>query len=147
MFVVDTNVVSELRKAKSGKANRNVTTWAASVPTSSMFVSVVTILEIEIGVRLLERRDSKQGAVMRAWMDDHVVVAFTDRVLDIDAAVAIECAKLHVPDPRSERDALIAATALVHGLTIATRNVADFASMGVSLLDPWSNPSPATPAR
>ena len=138
MFVLDTNVVSELRKAKSGKANRNVVAWAASMPTSSLFVSVVTILEIEIGVRILERRDPKQGAVMRAWMDDHVVVAFTDRVLDIDTAVAIERAKLHVPDPRSERDALIAATALVHGLTIATRNVADFVSMGVPLLDPWS---------
>lgn len=137
MFVVDTNVVSELRKAKSGRANPNVVEWAARLPASSLFVSVITILEIETGVLLLERRDPKQGAVIRAWMNDHVMVAFSDRVLHIDSAVALECAKLHVPDPRSERDALIAATALVHGLTIVTRNVADFGSMGVPLLDPW----------
>jgi toxin FitB len=142
MFVLDTNVVSELRKAKSGRANPNVVAWAATLPASSLFVSVITILEIEIGVLLLERRDPKQGAVIRAWMDHHVMVAFSDRVLPIDPDVAIECAKLHVPDPRSERDALIAATALVHGLTIVTRNVADFASMGAPLLDPWIVASP-----
>jgi toxin FitB len=138
MFVLDTSVVSELRKAQSGKADANVTAWAARVPAASLFVSVVTILELEIGVRLVERRDANQGAVLRAWMDGRVLTAFADRVLPVDAAVALECASLHVPDPRAERDALIAATALVHGMTVVTRNAVDFEPMGVSVLDPWA---------
>ncbi len=138
MFVLDTNVVSELRKAGAGKADHNVTAWAAQVPTSSLFVSVITVLELELGVRLLERRDARQGAVMRTWMNGHVMNAFAGRVLPIDVLVALECARLHVPDPRSERDALIAATALVHRMTVVTRNVSDFTSTGVSVLDPWA---------
>ncbi len=138
MFVLDTDVVSELRKAQAGKADANVTAWAASMPTASLFVSVITILELEIGVRLVERRDAKQGAILRAWMDGRVLTAFADRVLPVDTAVARECASLHVPDPRAERDALIAATALVHGMTVVTRNAADFEPMGVSVLDPWA---------
>jgi toxin FitB len=137
MFILDTNVVSELRKAKSGKADANVTGWAAKVPASSLFISVITILELETGVLLLERRDAKQGAIMRAWMDSHVIPAFAGRVLPVDTAVALACARLHVPDPRAERDALIAATALVHGMTIVTRNVADFEPTGVPVLDAW----------
>jgi len=138
MFVLDTNVVAELRKAQAGKADANVTAWAASVPAASLFVSVITILELEIGVRLVERRDAKQGAILRAWMDGRVLTAFADRVLSVDTSVALECASLHVPDPRSERDALIAATALVHGLTVVTRNVEDFEPMRVAVLDPWA---------
>ena len=138
MFVLDTNVVSELRKAKAGKADPNVTAWASKVPTGSLFISVITVLELETGVLLLERRDLKQGAIMRAWMDGHVMPAFVGRVLPVDTAVALECAQLHVPDPRGERDALIAATALVHGMTIVTRNVADFEVTGALVLDPWS---------
>jgi predicted nucleic acid-binding protein len=138
MFVLDTNVVSELRKAQAGKADANVTAWAANVPAASLFVSVITILELEIGVRLVERRDAKQGVILRAWMDGRVLTAFADRVLPVDTAVALECASLHVPDPRAERDALIAATALVHGMTVVTRNVTDFEPMGVSVLDPWA---------
>ena len=138
MFVLDTNVVSELRKAQAGKADANVTAWAAKVPAASLFVSVITILELEIGVRLVERRDAKQGAILRAWMDGRVLTAFADRVLPVDTAVALECASLHVPDPRAERDALIAATALIHGMTVVTRNVADFEPMSVPVLDPWA---------
>jgi hypothetical protein len=138
MFVLDTNVVSELRKAHAGKADASVTAWAADVPAAGLFVSVITVLELEIGVRLVERRDAKQGAILRAWMDGRVLTAFADRVLPVDTAVALECASLHVPDPRAERDALIAATALVHGMTVVTRNVGDFEPMGVSVLDPWA---------
>jgi predicted nucleic acid-binding protein len=137
MFVLDTNVVSELRKAKAGKADRNVATWAASVPAAALFVSVITVLELETGVLLVQRRDPQQGALLRAWLDQHVLPAFSGRVLPVDTAVAQRCAALHVPDPRCERDALIGATAMVHGMTVVSRNVADFAETGVSLLNPW----------
>ncbi|MBI5165613.1 MAG: type II toxin-antitoxin system VapC family toxin [Magnetospirillum sp.] len=138
MYVLDTNVVSELRKAKAGKADRNVTAWAATVPPGSLYLSAITILELETGILLVERRDATQGAVLRAWLDDHVLPAFIGRVLAVDTAVAQRCARLHVPDPRSDRDALIAATVLVHGMTVVTRNVADFEPTGVRILDPWA---------
>lgn len=137
MFLLDTNVVSELRKAKAGKADANVTAWAGSVPFGSLFISTVTLLELEMGVLQVERRDAAQGVILRAWLDSHVLPAFHDRILPIDVAVARQCARLHVPDPRAERDALIAATALVHGLTVVTRNVGDFQPTGVPLLNPW----------
>lgn len=137
MFVLDTNVVSELRKAKAGKADRGVVAWASSVAAEDLFVSVVTVLELETGVLLLQRRDPQQAALFRAWLDQHVLPAFAGRVLPVDTAVAQRCAALHVPDPRSERDALIAATALVHRMTVVTRNVSDFQSTGVPLLNPW----------
>jgi len=137
MFVLDTNVVSELRKAKAGKADRGVVAWASGVPPEDLFVSVITILELETGVLLVQRRDPKQGALIKAWLDQHVLPAFSGRVLSVDAAVAQRCAALHVPDPRSDRDALIAATAMVHNMTVVTRNVADFQPIGVPLLNPW----------
>lgn len=137
MFVLDTNVVSELRKAKAGKADRNVAAWASKVPADSLFVSAITILELETGVLLVQRRDPRQGALLRAWLDQYVLPAFSGRVLPVDTAVAQRCAALHVPDPRSDRDALIAATALVHHMTVVTRNVADFAATGAPLLNPW----------
>ncbi len=137
MFVLDTNVVSELRKARSGKADPRVIAWAAQVATASLYLSAITVLELETGVLLIERRDPAQGALLRRWLDDQVLPAFADRVLPVDGAVALRCAGLHVPQPRAERDALIAATALVHGMTVVTRNSADFAPTGVALLDPW----------
>ncbi len=137
MFVLDTNVISELRRARAGKADRHVVNWAASVPATSLYASAITILELETGVLLVQRRDAKQGAALRAWLDQHVLPAFADRVLPVDTAVAQRCAALHVPDPQSDRDALIAATALVHRMTVVTRNVADFKATGVSLLNPW----------
>ena len=137
MYILDTNVVSELRKAK--KAQQNVKKWAQPLPASSLYISVISVLELEIGILLIERRDQEQGAILRAWMDRHVLPTFSGRILAIDAAVAQRCATLHVPNPRSDRDALIAATALVHGLTVATRNVADFERMGVGVLNPWES--------
>jgi predicted nucleic acid-binding protein len=139
MFLLDTNVVSELRKARSGQANKKVVAWAKQLPATSLFVSAISILELELGVQLAERRDPRQGAVLRQWLDGNVLVAFRGRVLPIDTEVAVACARLHVPDRRAERDALIGATALVHGLTVATRNVSDFAPMGgVAVHDPWA---------
>ena len=137
MFLLDTNVVSELRRAKAGKADRNVAAWARSVPASSLFLSAISVQELEIGVLLAERRDPRQGALLRTWLEQHVLVAFSERVLPVDIAVARRSASLHVPDPRPIRDALIAATALVHQLAVVTRDVADFAPTGATLIDPW----------
>jgi len=137
MYLLDTNVISELRKVKSAKANKNVETWANSVDVSHLFLSVITILELETGVLLIERKDSVQGAILRSWLNAHVLPAFSDRILVVDTAVAQCCAKLHVPDPQSDRDAIIAATAIVHGMTVVTRNVSDFEASGVKILNPF----------
>ena len=137
MYVVDTNVISELRKVSMGKAHWNVAAWAASVDAAELYVSAMTILELELGVLSMERKDAAQGAALRMWLEQKVLPEFADRTLPIDAAVARRCASLHVPDRRGERDALIAATALVHGMTVVTRNVADFSPTGVSVRNPW----------
>ncbi|HXT78287.1 MAG TPA: type II toxin-antitoxin system VapC family toxin [Acetobacteraceae bacterium] len=138
MFVLDTNVVSELRKVRLGRANARVARWADTVEAVTLYISAITVLELELGVLLVERRDSKQGNALRIWLDNHVLPEFADRILPVDTVVAKRCAHLHVPDPRAERDALIAATALVHGMTVVTRNASDFASIGVKLLNPWA---------
>jgi hypothetical protein len=137
MFLLDTNVVSELRKIRSGKSDRNVSAWADSVDAADLFVSVVTILELEIGILRVERRDPASGALLREWMNERVLSAFANRTLAVDIAVAKRSAQLHVPDPRPIPDALIAGTALVHGMAVVTRNVADFAPMGVAVVNPW----------
>ncbi len=139
MFVLDTNVVSELRKIRSGKADANVAAWADGVEATALYVSAMTIMELEIGISRLEQRDPTQGAMLRSWLEHYVVPEFKERILAVDTNVARRCAALHVPVPRPERDALIAATALVHGMTVVTRNQTDFESTGVTLLNPWRN--------
>ena len=143
MFLLDTNVISELRKARGGKANPNVVAWVQTIPTGSLFLSVIVIQELEIGVLLAERRDPAKGAILRIWLDDHVLPSFSERILPIDMVVARRSAALHVPDLRPVRDGLIAATALIHGMTVVTRNLADFVPTGVSLLNPWQASSSA----
>lgn len=138
MFVLDTNVVSELRKARTGKIDPNVAAWAESMDAADLFVSSITIMELELGILSVERRDAVQGSVLRSWLEQHVLPEFSGRTLSVDTAVALRCARLHVPDKRGERDALIAATALVHGMTVVTRNVADFESTGVPIINPWN---------
>lgn len=137
MYLLDTNVVSELRKIGGGKADVNVVAWQSGVDAADLYISAITLMELEIGILLIERRDAVQGHTLRTWMDNYIVPEFSERILSVDAAVAPHCARLHVPDPRPERDALIAATALVHSMIIVTRNVADFAMMGVQLVNPW----------
>ena len=137
MFVLDTNIVSELRKARMGRADARVMAWAQSVDAADLYVSAITIMELELGVLAIERKDAAQGAMLRSWLDQQVLPEFTNRILPVDTAVAQRCARLHVPDRRSERDALIAATALVHGMTVVTRNVADFVPTGVRTVNPW----------
>lgn len=103
MYLLDTNVVSELRRAKSGRINRNVKAWAKSVSATTLFLSAISVLEIEIGILLVERRDRSQGALLRSWLEDHVLPAFNDRILAVDTEVARRCAALHVPDPCFDR--------------------------------------------
>lgn len=139
MFVLDTNVVSELRKAAAGKANPGVTDWADSIPTPLMFMSVISLHELEHGVLLAERRDPAQGRILRSWLDTSVASAFEDRLLPVNAEIAREAAALHVPNPAPFRDALIAATALHHDMTVITRNTGDFERFAnLNVTNPWS---------
>jgi predicted nucleic acid-binding protein len=138
MYLLDTNVVSELRKVRLGKADPYVARWADGVDAGDLYLSVISLQELEIGALLAERRDPAQGAILRTWLDRHVLPAFGDRILSVDGTAAKCSAQLHVPDPRPVRDGLIAATALVHGMVVVTRNVADFAPTGVKLLNPWA---------
>ncbi len=135
IYLVDTNVWSELRNP--GRTNDNVKAWARAADPGEMCLSAVTVFELERGVLLIERRDPQQGAVLRRWLQDRVLGPFERQILPIDTAIARRCAGLHIPDPRPERDALIAATALTYGLTVVTRNVGDFEPMGVTLFNPW----------
>ncbi|MCX6520919.1 MAG: type II toxin-antitoxin system VapC family toxin [Actinobacteria bacterium] len=139
MFVLDTNLVSELRKVRSGKANPGVASWAEQVPSAALFISAITIHELEHGVLLMERSDPAQGAVLRAWLDRSVTAAFKDRVLPVDERVARRAAGFHVPDPAPFRDALIGATAAVNDMTVVTRDLKDFDRFdGLDVVNPWS---------
>lgn len=136
-YLLDTNVVSELRKPKV-TAHPAVCAWAAAQRTSELWLSAITIMELEIGVARLERRDRRQGTALRRWLERDLLPAFADRVLPVDVSIARRAGSLHVPDPRPDRDTLIAATAIAHGLTVVTRNVSDFVDLGVPLIDPWA---------
>lgn len=137
MLLLDTNVISELRKAASSKADKNVVEWAIKQSVGSLFISAISILEIEMSILQKERNDPAQAAVLRTWLNSHVLKAFSDRILPLDTSVAIQCAKLHVPNPKSERDAMIGATSKVHGMTLVTRNVKDFKHMDLDIFNPW----------
>ncbi len=138
MFVLDTNVISELRQGKPLQSAA-VRAWAVQQPASMLHLTAITLLELEIGVLSKARKDAAQGAVLRAWLNG-VRMEFAGRILPFTEATALRCAPMHVPDPKAERDAMIAATALQHGFSVVTRNTADFSGMGVALLDPWVSP-------
>lgn len=139
MQLLDTNVVSEIRKIRAGKADPRVAEWSVRQETRDLFISAITVQELETSIGLVERRDYQQGQLLRSWLDNHVLTAFAGRVVPVDTRVAIECAKLHVPDPRPYRDSLIAATALVHGMCLITRNESDFQIDGLKVFNPWND--------
>ncbi|WP_457588461.1 PIN domain-containing protein [Ensifer canadensis] len=136
-YLLDTNVISELRKVGDGKADANVVAWIGAEDAAHFFISAITVLELERGVLSVQRRDAAQGARLRSWLDSQVRPEFAGRILTVDDTVATRCAHLHVPDRRNEADALIAATALVHDMVVVTRNVRDFEGTGVVVVDPW----------
>lgn len=135
-YLLDTNVISELRKSEQ-RADAAVRSWAASRATLDLYLSAITVLEISIGIGRLARRDPVQGTRLQIWLDEELLDLFAGRILPVDVPLVRRAARLHIPDPRPERDALIAATAAVHGLTVVTRNVKDFASLDVAILNPW----------
>jgi predicted nucleic acid-binding protein len=135
MFILDTNVISELRQGKP-QPSAAVRRWAADQPSHRLFLSAITILELELGFQALERRTPPQGSALRSWLAG-VRAAFAGRILPFGENTAAVCASLHIPNPRSERDAMIAASALEHKFTVVTRNTADFEATGVALINPW----------
>lgn len=135
-FLLDTNVISELRK-RAGVVNPGVESWAEERSGHDLYISVMTVMEIELGIARVERRDPEQSAMLRRWLEGGVLAGFAGRILPINVEEARRAAQMHVPDPRPERDAFIAATAAVHGLTVVTRNVADFQPIGVPVINPW----------
>jgi toxin FitB len=137
VYLLDTNVISELRLIRIGRGNPYVGAWADRQDQSLLFLSAICLFEIEMGILQLERRDPRQGAALRGWMTGFLLPMFSNRILPVDDIVARACAALHVPDPAPIPDSLIAATALVHGLTVITRNTPDFARTGVSMINPW----------
>lgn len=138
MYLLDTNVVSELRKVSSGKASAGVAAWARDVPGHAMFVSVISLQELEHDVLLFERRNVAQGGLLREWLDRSVVAAFDGRFLAVTADIARLAATYHVPHPAPFRDALMAATAAIHGFSVVTRDASDFERFGVEIVNPWT---------
>ena len=135
MYLLDTMTVSAMRRPE--KAPAALRRWVATVDPLLCWISVMTLFEVELGILLLDRRDQRQAAPLRQWLDAVLRPSFRSRILPISEPVAIACAALHVPNRRPERDALIAATAMVHGLTVVTRNARDFRGLPVVLVDPW----------
>ena len=135
MYLLDTNVVSEMRRRK--RMSPSVAAWAASVSSADLYLSVLTVMELETGALLIGRRDPQQGRLLNDWIERNVLRAFDGRILSIDMATVRRCASMHVPDPRPVNDALIAATALTHRMTVVTRNARDFDGTGATILNPW----------
>lgn len=137
MFLLDTNIVSEIRKIQQGKADTHLSAWVTQIPANQMYISAITLLELEKGIMRIERKDEQQGAILRDWLERQVKPAFKGRILPFDEKTATICATMHIPDPKPITDSLIAATAKQHGLTVVTRNVKDFAHTGAKVFNPF----------
>jgi len=141
MGLLDTIAISELRKAPAGRADPNVVRWADAHPLEQCYLSAIVVKELTLGVLLMARRDAEQGRLLSNWLSA-LLKEFADRIVPVDDAVARLAARLHVPDPAPEADAYIAATAIVHGMDLVTRNTADFARFtGLSLVNPFQSDS------
>lgn len=137
MYLLDTNVLSEMRAMALGRGDAAVIAWMRATDPDLFRLSAISLFEIERGVLLMERRDARQGRVLRDWMNTSVLVAFDGRVIEVSPDIARLAASFHVPDPAPLADSLIAATAVIHGLTVVTRNGADFRFPGVAVFNPW----------
>ena len=137
MYLLDTPVISELRKAKTGRCDAGVMRWASGVARQNLYMSAISLLELENSVAKAERKDRVQAAPLRSWLDDQVMKAFDGRILPVDAGVVKKRAALNHAESKSERDALVVATAQLHGLVLVTRNVAAFKTTRVKLFNPW----------
>ena len=135
-YLLDTNVIYEMRKVQ--RAHPSVRRWAGSVDAREMYLSVITVFESEMGILQLARKDKRQAQILHSWLHTRILPALADRILPMDASMALIGARFHVPNPCSLRDSFIAAAALVHGMTVVTRNVADFEPTGVAVLNPWN---------
>ncbi|OED39326.1 twitching motility protein PilT [Chromatiales bacterium (ex Bugula neritina AB1)] len=138
MIILDTNVVSELRKEANNRCEPKVSLWAATIDISNTYLSVITVLEIELGIRQISRRDNEQATKLQTWFDQ-LMRLYDKRLMPVDKKVAMRAASLHVPDPKPERDAIIAATALAHGFSLATRNTKDFETLNLAIINPWQH--------
>jgi len=134
-YLLDTNVVSELRRRE--KCDSQVKKWQQSHDPLDCFLSVISLMELKLGIEIAMGRDQKSGAILLEWYERRVKAGFAERILPVTASVAEVCALLHAKRPRPFRDALIAATARVHGLEMVTRNVKDFADAGIAVVNPW----------
>ncbi len=132
-YLLDTNIISDHYKGVSPPLDG----WMAARIEGDLAISAITVLELDRAVRQRERSDPAQGARLRLWLDDAVRPLFARRILAVDERVALVASGLHFPDRMPDMDALIAATALVHGLTLVTRNVRDMERTGAALLNPW----------
>ena len=137
MYLLDTNVVSEIRKIQQGKADTHLSAWVRQIPANQMYISAITLLELETGIMRIERKDPAQGTTLRTWLEQQVKPTFRGRILPFDEYTAPICATMHTPDPKPITDSLIAATAKQHGLTVVTRNVKDFIETGVKVFNPF----------
>lgn len=135
-FLLDTNVISELRKPPD-RRDQCVDRWARQLTPADSYLSVITLLELRAGIENKRRTDPAQADSLDKWLSDTVLPIYAGRVLDIDKRVADGAARLHVPQRRPAHDALIAATATTFGLTLATRNKSDFLPMGIAFVNPW----------
>ena len=137
MYLLDTNLISEIRKMPKGKCDQGVEQWVKTTSQNLMFTSAVVLMELERGILAMERKDMAQGTMLRTWFEKDVLPAFQSKILSVNEQTARICAKLHIPDHTPENDAWVAASAIQHNLVLVTRNTDDFARTGVRLLNPF----------